>query len=314
MRFTNLRKQLRNGAWASLRNTFFATTDTKTYYYWWFRNPAPVDIVNIPLFWGFHTSQVVVWDFFHQQYHMNITAAIQIVNSVGTTCLHNLPAFQHEVGEVRFHTAPSCVWTRLVCLKDRSCSKSPWSLLRFCTSVCLPIADLPIHRNPCGLCSRSLVFDHPKAPSPTQQLSSSLLLGRKTAAPWVPNTSLAPHSLASGTKDATCGVKLNKWPIPAAWIITSKLPCAVSKIPAPPCPGPTGPTGYTERVLPTQRIKSQLRAASRALKTNSSGSSDSLLWQGKKHHNLHGTPRPTSYKWLEINWMIPNLYIGNGWK
>ena len=33
------------------------------------RNPAPVDMVNSPLFTGFYTSQVVVWDFFHQQYH-----------------------------------------------------------------------------------------------------------------------------------------------------------------------------------------------------------------------------------------------------
>ena len=32
------------------------------------RNLAPVDMVNIPLFTGFYTSQVVVWDFFHQQY------------------------------------------------------------------------------------------------------------------------------------------------------------------------------------------------------------------------------------------------------
>ena len=31
-------------------------------------NPAPVDMVNIPLFIGFHTSQVVQ-DFSHQQYH-----------------------------------------------------------------------------------------------------------------------------------------------------------------------------------------------------------------------------------------------------
>ena len=27
------------------------------------RHPAPVDMVNIPLFAGFYTSQVVVWDF-----------------------------------------------------------------------------------------------------------------------------------------------------------------------------------------------------------------------------------------------------------
>ena len=31
-------------------------------------NPAPVDMVNNPLFAGFHTCKVVQ-DFFHQQYH-----------------------------------------------------------------------------------------------------------------------------------------------------------------------------------------------------------------------------------------------------
>jgi len=31
------------------------------------QNPSPVDMVNIPLFTGFHTSQVVQ-DFLHQQY------------------------------------------------------------------------------------------------------------------------------------------------------------------------------------------------------------------------------------------------------
>ena len=31
------------------------------------RNPAPVDMVNIPLFTRFYTSQAVQ-DFFHQQY------------------------------------------------------------------------------------------------------------------------------------------------------------------------------------------------------------------------------------------------------
>ena len=32
-------------------------------------NPAPVDMLNIPLFTRFHTSQVVQ-DFFHQQYYL----------------------------------------------------------------------------------------------------------------------------------------------------------------------------------------------------------------------------------------------------
>ena len=35
------------------------------------RSPAPVDMVNIPLFIGFHTSQVVP-DFSHQQYHSGL--------------------------------------------------------------------------------------------------------------------------------------------------------------------------------------------------------------------------------------------------
>ena len=36
------------------------------------RNPAPVDMVNIALFTGFYTSQVVQ-EFFHQQYHESPT-------------------------------------------------------------------------------------------------------------------------------------------------------------------------------------------------------------------------------------------------
>ena len=37
-------------------------------YCWWFRNPAPVDMVsNSRLFTRFHTYPVVVWDFFHQR-------------------------------------------------------------------------------------------------------------------------------------------------------------------------------------------------------------------------------------------------------
>jgi len=32
------------------------------------RNPAPVDMVNIPVFTGLYTSHVVQ-DFFHQQYY-----------------------------------------------------------------------------------------------------------------------------------------------------------------------------------------------------------------------------------------------------
>ena len=41
-------------------------------YCWWFRNPlnSPVEVgKSIPLFAGFFTSHLFVWDFFHQQYH-----------------------------------------------------------------------------------------------------------------------------------------------------------------------------------------------------------------------------------------------------
>ena len=37
------------------------------------RNPAPVDMVNIPLFAGFHTCQVVQ-EFFRQQSHEVVSA------------------------------------------------------------------------------------------------------------------------------------------------------------------------------------------------------------------------------------------------
>ena len=32
------------------------------------KNPAPVDMLNVPINYKVYTSQVVVWDFFHQQY------------------------------------------------------------------------------------------------------------------------------------------------------------------------------------------------------------------------------------------------------
>ena len=41
------------------------------------QNPAPVDMVNIPLFIGFHTSQVVQ-DFFHQQYEQQQQNAVKM--------------------------------------------------------------------------------------------------------------------------------------------------------------------------------------------------------------------------------------------
>ena len=40
--------------------------------------PAAVDMVNLPLFTGFHTCQVVQ-DFFHQQYDAHMMTFIQLV-------------------------------------------------------------------------------------------------------------------------------------------------------------------------------------------------------------------------------------------
>ncbi len=37
-------------------------------------------------------------------------------------------------------------------------------------------------------------------------------------------------------------------------------------------------------------------------------------WRVTKWMSTRNPLRPTIYKWLAINWMIPNLYIGNGWK
>ena len=52
-------------------------------------NPAPVDMVNLPLFSGFYTSQVVQ-DFFHQQYHYIYTYSCRnypaFLNSQPSVC------------------------------------------------------------------------------------------------------------------------------------------------------------------------------------------------------------------------------------
>ena len=48
------------------------------------RNAAPVDMVNIPSFTGFYTSQVVVWDFSHQQWGVSTRFhSVQSVRSQG---------------------------------------------------------------------------------------------------------------------------------------------------------------------------------------------------------------------------------------
>ena len=43
------------------------------------RNPAPVDVVNIPVFIGFYT---MVQDFFHQQCHHNTICEVYIRVSI----------------------------------------------------------------------------------------------------------------------------------------------------------------------------------------------------------------------------------------
>jgi len=39
-------------------------------------------VVNIPLFTGFYTSQVVVWDFFHQQYYKLLVFFVDILSKI----------------------------------------------------------------------------------------------------------------------------------------------------------------------------------------------------------------------------------------
>ena len=55
------------------------------------RNPAPVDIVNIPLLTMFFTSHVVVWPFFPQEYFVQCssiptTTCLQPRRSLAKTC------------------------------------------------------------------------------------------------------------------------------------------------------------------------------------------------------------------------------------
>ena len=127
------------------------------------------------------------------------------------------------------NTAPFCVWTRLIRLKVRSCSKSPRSLVRFCTSkriisnvqrfvffqsafqaqICqFVVIRLAFVQDPWYTSSKSakpnstaLVISF--MPLSWSTFSSCLLPLPKRQPPWDPNTSFAPHSLASGTMDAT---------------------------------------------------------------------------------------------------------------
>ena len=67
--FQSRESHIADGSWSwwqtTLENDIWVN-DTKCS---WFRNPAPVEVGSfISLFTGFYTSQVVVWDFFHQQY------------------------------------------------------------------------------------------------------------------------------------------------------------------------------------------------------------------------------------------------------
>ena len=61
------------------------------------RNPAPVDMVNIPLFVGFYTSQVAQ-DFFHQQYE---TQKIELVFA-WIRCLETVPKIVPTNGDEKW--------------------------------------------------------------------------------------------------------------------------------------------------------------------------------------------------------------------
>jgi len=57
----------KNKSYTSYANSFLASW-LQFHTGWWFRNPAPVDMVSISVFTRFFTSQVVQ-DFLHQPYH-----------------------------------------------------------------------------------------------------------------------------------------------------------------------------------------------------------------------------------------------------
>ena len=83
-------------------------------YCWWFRNPAN------QLFWaishylpGFYTSQVVVWDFFHQQYWNNLSCYLLWFSSRALTY-----RYLTNVHQARFVVCRNGWRTKLYTLED----------------------------------------------------------------------------------------------------------------------------------------------------------------------------------------------------
>ena len=85
------------------------------------RNPAPVDMVNIPLFTGFHTC-LVVQDFFHQQYLRSLKIAFSPFFPAPSCLKHThpqevclcvcffLPSF-HQIAIFSSKIPPRNVWS-----------------------------------------------------------------------------------------------------------------------------------------------------------------------------------------------------------
>ncbi len=82
------------------------------------RNPAPVDMVNVPLFTGFDTSQMVQ-DFFHQQYLRNFWPPPQgFFSLIGHCPLWDILTW-------------SSFWEQVLMEIPHSSSQSTWRLLTF---------------------------------------------------------------------------------------------------------------------------------------------------------------------------------------
>ncbi len=80
------------------------------------------------------------------------------------------------------------------------------------------------------------------------------------------------------------------------------------------------PGAHTRDVATNQWWKGGLMAAhgnvwkDSRLDENCGARGDLLFFLWCINLNVPGTWWPFVYKWLAINWMIPDLYLGNGWK
>ena len=85
------------------------------------RNPAPVDMVNLPSIYGFFKkSQVVVWDFFYQQYDWHNSTVLKMIERNNQNLFIG-PRWDDDwwwLGFVDISKMPFCVPTRQEALRS----------------------------------------------------------------------------------------------------------------------------------------------------------------------------------------------------